>query len=52
MLNRVSRELTQHPERPAARAMLFAAGLTDADFERPHVGIISTGYEAIRATCT
>ncbi|WP_423924697.1 dihydroxy-acid dehydratase [Candidatus Palauibacter sp.] len=45
MLNRVSRELTQHPERPAARAMLFAAGLTDADFERPHVGIISTGYE-------
>ena len=45
MLNRISRELTQHPDRPAARAMLFAAGLTEDDLDRPQVGIVSSGYE-------
>ncbi|WP_420633954.1 dihydroxy-acid dehydratase [Candidatus Palauibacter sp.] len=45
MLNRVSRELTQRQDRPAARAMLFAAGLSEADLERPQVGIVSSGYE-------
>ncbi len=45
MLNRISRELTQHRDRPAARAMLFAAGLTEDDLDRPQVGIVSSGYE-------
>lgn len=45
MLNRISRELTQRQDRPAARAMLFAAGLTEADLDRPQVGIVSSGYE-------
>ncbi len=44
-LNRISRELTQRQDRPAARAMLFAAGLSEADLERPQVGIVSSGYE-------
>ncbi len=45
MLNRISRELTQHRDRPAARAMLFAAGLTEDDLHLPQVGIVSSGYE-------
>lgn len=45
MLNRISRELTQREDRPAARAMLFAAGLTEADLDRPQVGIVSSGFE-------
>ncbi|WP_419939855.1 dihydroxy-acid dehydratase [Candidatus Palauibacter sp.] len=45
MLNRISRELTQHRDRPAARAMLFAAGLTEEDLDRPQIGIVSSGYE-------
>ncbi|MYA33461.1 MAG: dihydroxy-acid dehydratase [Gemmatimonadales bacterium] len=45
MLNRISRELTQHRDRPAARAMLFAAGLTEDDLDRPQIGIVSSGYE-------
>lgn len=45
MLNRISRELTQRQDRPAARAMLFAAGLTEADLDRPQVGIVSSGFE-------
>ena len=45
MLNRISRELTQRRDRPAARAMLFAAGLTEADLDRPQVGIVSSGFE-------
>ncbi len=45
MLNRISRELTQRRDRPAARAMLFAAGLTEDDLDRPQVGIVSSGYE-------
>ena len=45
MLNRISKELTQRRDRPAARAMLFAAGLTEADLDRPQVGIVSSGFE-------
>ncbi|WP_419166809.1 dihydroxy-acid dehydratase [Candidatus Palauibacter sp.] len=45
MLNRISSELTQHTGRPAARAMLFAAGLTEDDLDRAQIGIVSSGYE-------
>ena len=44
-LNRISKELTQSYDRPAARAMLFGAGLSESDLELAQVGIISTGYE-------
>ena len=44
-LNRFSKVVTQDPSQPAAQAMLYAIGFTDADFEKPVVGIASTGYE-------
>ena len=43
--NRYSKTVTQDPSQPAAQAMLHAIGLTDTDFEKPLVGIASTGYE-------
>ncbi len=43
--NRYSKVVTQDPSQPAAQAMLHAIGLRDADFEKPLVGIASTGYE-------
>lgn len=44
-LNRHSKTITQDPTQPAARAMLHAIGLTEEDFQKPFVGIASTGYE-------
>ena len=44
-LNKYSRTVTQDPTQPAAQAMLHAIGLTKEDFEKPFVGIASTGYE-------
>ena len=44
-LNRFSKQLTGAYDRPAARAMLLGAGLTDADLALPQVGIIGTGFE-------
>ena len=44
-LNKYSRAVTQDPTQPAAQAMLHAIGLTKEDFEKPLVGIASTGYE-------
>ncbi len=44
-LNKYSQNVTQDPTQPAAQAMLHAIGLTDEDFEKPLVGIASTGYE-------
>ena len=43
--NRYSKTVTQDPSQPAAQAMLHAIGLTDDDFEKPLIGIASTGYE-------
>ena len=43
--NRYSKVVTQDSSQPAAQAMLHAIGLTDEDFEKPFVGIASTGYE-------
>ena len=43
--NRYSKVVTQDPSQPAAQAMLHAIGLTDDDFQKPLVGIASTGYE-------
>jgi dihydroxy-acid dehydratase len=44
-LNKYSQRVTQDPTQPAAQAMLHAIGLTDDDFQKPFVGIASTGYE-------
>ncbi len=43
--NKYSKAVTQDPTQPAARAMLHAIGFSDEDFEKPLVGIASTGYE-------
>jgi len=44
-LNRFSRTLTQQMDNPAAKAMLYGVGLTEADMQKPQIGIASTGYE-------
>jgi dihydroxy-acid dehydratase len=44
-LNKHSKAVTQDPTQPAAQAMLHAIGLTTDDFNKPIVGIASTGYE-------
>ncbi len=44
-LNKYSRNVTNNPEQPAARAMLYGIGLSDADMDKAQVGIVSTGWE-------
>ena len=44
-LNKYSQRVTQDDSQPAAKAMLHAIGLTNEDFNKPFVGIASTGYE-------
>lgn len=44
-LNKFSQRVTKDDTQPAAQAMLHAIGLTQEDFEKPIVGIASTGYE-------
>ena len=44
-LNKYSRGVTQDNSQPAAQAMLYAIGFTDEDFNKPLIGIASTGYE-------
>ena len=44
-INKFSQRVTQDDTQPAAQAMLYAVGLKDEDFEKPLVGIASTGYE-------
>ncbi len=44
-LNKYSKTVTSDPTQPAAQAMLHAIGLKKEDFDKPIVGIASTGYE-------
>lgn len=44
-LNKYSKNVTQDPTQPAAQAMLYGIGFKDEDFNKPLVGIASTGYE-------
>tara|TARA_R110002073_G_scaffold40547_5_gene115232 strand:- start:375320 stop:376996 length:1677 start_codon:yes stop_codon:yes gene_type:complete len=44
-LNKYSKTVTQDPTQPAAQAMLHGIGLTREDFNKPMIGIASTGYE-------
>ncbi len=43
--NRYSRTLTEDESLPAAQAMLHGIGLTEQDFRKAQVGIVSTGWE-------
>jgi len=44
-LNKYSKTITQDPTQPAAQAMLYGIGLTDADLKKAQVGIVSMGYD-------
>lgn len=44
-LNKYSCKVTQDESLPAAQAMLHAVGLTEQDFQKPQIGIGSTGYD-------
>src|SRR5471030_2686724 len=44
-LNKYSKVLTQDPTQPAAQAMLYGIGLTDADLAKAQVGVVSMGYD-------
>lgn len=44
-LNKYSKRVTQDETQPAAQAMLYGVGLSDADMKKPQIGIASTGYE-------
>jgi dihydroxy-acid dehydratase len=40
-----SQDVTEGAAKAGARAMLRAVGLTDADFEKPQIGVVSAGNE-------
>ena len=44
-MNPYSKHVTQNKNQGGARAMLHAIGLTEADLEKPQVGIASMGWE-------
>jgi dihydroxy-acid dehydratase len=44
-LNKYSKTFTQDETQPAAQAMLYGIGLTDADMNKAQVGIASMGYD-------
>jgi dihydroxy-acid dehydratase len=44
-LNKYSRHVTQPKSQGASQAMLFGTGLTEADMQKPQVGIASMWYE-------
>ena len=44
-LNKYSKVLTQDETQPAAQAMLYGIGLTEADLKKAQIGICSMGYD-------
>lgn len=44
-LNKYSKTLTQDVTQPAAQAMYYGLGLTEADLAKPQVGIVSMGWD-------
>lgn len=44
-LNKYSKTITQDETQPAAQAMLYGIGLSEADLQKAQIGIVSTGYE-------
>ncbi|MGF1668070.1 MAG: dihydroxy-acid dehydratase [Acidimicrobiia bacterium] len=47
-----SQDVTEGPAKAAARAMLRAVGLTDDDFSKPQVGLVSAGNEVTPCNVT
>src|ERR1041385_5965688 len=45
MNNKFSSKITKPKSQGASQAMLYATGLTDADMEKPQVGIASVWFE-------
>ena len=43
--NKYSKTITQDETQPAAQAMFYGIGLTDADMKKAQVGIVSMGYD-------
>ena len=43
--NKYSKNVTQNPGQPAAQAMLYGVGLSEADMKKPQIGIVSTGWD-------
>lgn len=44
-LNKYSKTITQDETQPAAQAMLYGVGFSEADMSKAQVGIVSSGYE-------
>ncbi len=44
-LNKYSKTITQDSTQPAAQAMLYGIGLTEADMQKAQVGVVSMGYD-------
>ena len=44
-LNKYSKTITLDPTQPAAQAMFYGIGLTDADLNKAQVGVVSMGYD-------
>jgi len=44
-LNKYSRRITQPRSQGASQAMLYGTGLTEADMDKPQVGIAAVWYE-------
>jgi dihydroxy-acid dehydratase len=44
-LNKYSKTITQDPTQPAAQAMFYGIGLTDADLAKAQVGVASMGWD-------
>jgi len=44
-INKYSKTITLDPTQPAAQAMFYGIGLSDADLEKAQVGIASMGYD-------
>lgn len=47
-----SKDVTEGPAKAGARAMLRAVGLTDEDFAKPQVGVVSAGNEVTPCNVT
>ena len=45
ILNKYSKTVTQDTTQPAAQAMYYAIGFSDADFNKAQVGIVSMGWD-------
>ena len=44
-LNKYSKTITQDATQPAAQAMFYGIGLTEADMAKAQVGVVSMGYD-------